>query len=86
MDIIVLDEFQDCIEIISWLTNCFILANKQDKGGQSPRLVLLGDERQSIKSFRGADHRYLSLAPELLSPFSPYPFAISEAAEVCMAT
>lgn len=74
-DIIVLDEFQDCTEIIFWLTNCFILANKQDKGGQSPKLVLLGDERQSIYSFNGADHRYLSLAPELLGPFSPYPFA-----------
>lgn len=74
-DIIVLDEFQDCTEIIFWLTSCFILANKQDRGTQFPKLVLLGDERQSIYSFHGADHRYLSLAPELLGPFTPYPFA-----------
>lgn len=28
-DIIVLDEFQDCTEIIFWLTNCFILAGQR---------------------------------------------------------
>ncbi|KAL7903804.1 P-loop containing nucleoside triphosphate hydrolase protein [Trichoderma velutinum] len=73
-DIIVLDEFQDCTDILFWPTNCFILSNKQKKGGQSPTLVLLGDERQSIYSFRGANPRYLSLAPELLGPISPFPF------------
>ncbi|KAH8797862.1 P-loop containing nucleoside triphosphate hydrolase protein [Xylogone sp. PMI_703] len=72
-DIIVLDEFQDCTDLIFWLTNCFILANEQ-KTGKSPRLVVLGDERQSIYRFRGADHRYLTLAPELLRPINPYPF------------
>lgn len=36
---------------------------------------MLGDERQYIYLFHGADRRYLSLAPELLGPFSPYPFA-----------
>lgn len=62
-DIITLDEFQDCTEIIYWLTNCFILANKREADGHSPQLVILGDERQSIYRFRGADHCYLSLAP-----------------------
>ncbi|KAL7786356.1 P-loop containing nucleoside triphosphate hydrolase protein [Trichoderma ceciliae] len=73
-DIIVLDEFQDCTELIFWLTGCFIQANKQKTGDQSARLVVLGDERQSIYKFRGADHRYLTLAAELLGPMSPYPF------------
>ncbi|KKO97350.1 hypothetical protein THAR02_10542 [Trichoderma harzianum] len=73
-DIIVLDEFQDCTEIIYWLTNCFILANKLETGSHSPQLVVLGDERQSIYRFRGADHRYLSLAPQILAHTSPYPF------------
>ncbi|KAL6366256.1 hypothetical protein LRP88_00101 [Fusarium phalaenopsidis] len=73
-DIIVLDEFQDCTELLFWLTNCFILANDQKAGGQSARLVVLGDERQSIYRFRGADDRYLTSAPELLGPISPYPF------------
>ncbi|KAI0474197.1 P-loop containing nucleoside triphosphate hydrolase protein [Xylaria cf. heliscus] len=73
-DIIVLDEFQDCTPLIFWLTNCFILANTPREGGQPPRIVVLGDERQSIYQFRGADHRYLTLAPEILAPISPYPF------------
>ncbi|KAH6608360.1 hypothetical protein Trco_001706 [Trichoderma cornu-damae] len=72
-DIIILDEFQDCTELLFWLTICFILANKR-KSGQSARLVVLGDERQSIYDFRGADHRYLTLAPQILDPISPYPF------------
>ncbi|KPM46451.1 hypothetical protein AK830_g202 [Neonectria ditissima] len=74
-DIIVLDEFQDCTELIFWLVNCFIQANERKKGGQSVRLVVLGDERQSIHRFLGADPRYLTLAPELLGPISRYPFA-----------
>ncbi|RYP08853.1 hypothetical protein DL764_001650 [Monosporascus ibericus] len=73
-DIIVLDEFQDCTDLIFWLVSCFIVANKQAKGGQSARLVVLGDERQSIYRFRGADSRYLTLAPELLGPIARYPW------------
>ncbi|CAH0021474.1 unnamed protein product [Clonostachys rhizophaga] len=73
-DIIVLDEFQDCTEILFWLANCFILANDRKMGGQSARLVVLGDEKQSIYGFRGADDRYLTLAPELLGPLNRYPF------------
>ncbi|RYO92587.1 hypothetical protein DL763_004623 [Monosporascus cannonballus] len=68
-DIIVLDEFQDCTDPIFWLASCFILANQQARGGQFARLVVLGDERQSIYRFRGADSRYLTLAPELLVRF-----------------
>jgi hypothetical protein len=73
-DIIVLDEFQDCTELLFWLANCFILANDRKMGGQSARLVVLGDEKQSIYGFRGADDRYLTLAPELLGPLNRYPF------------
>ncbi|KAL2683352.1 hypothetical protein Neosp_007822 [[Neocosmospora] mangrovei] len=74
-DIIVLDEFQDCTEVLFWLANCFILANNQKLGGEPARIVVLGDERQSIYGFRGADDRYLTLAFELLRSTSPYPFA-----------
>ncbi|KAK4459153.1 P-loop containing nucleoside triphosphate hydrolase protein [Cladorrhinum samala] len=77
-DIIVLDEFQDCTELIFWLTNCFILANNQNAEGQPARLVVLGDERQSIFGFRGADERYLTLAPDILSAVSPYPFVSAQ--------
>lgn len=74
-DIIVLDEFQDCTESLFWLTICFIRANQKKIGGKSARLVVLGDERQAIYGFRCADDRYLTLAPELFDPVSPYPFA-----------
>ncbi|KAF4470472.1 p-loop containing nucleoside triphosphate hydrolase [Fusarium albosuccineum] len=74
-DIIVLDEFQDCTELIFWLTSCFVLANQGVAEGEAARLVVLGDERQSIYSFHDADSRYLTRAPELLSPITPYPWA-----------
>ncbi|KAL7911603.1 P-loop containing nucleoside triphosphate hydrolase protein [Trichoderma velutinum] len=73
-DIIVLDEFQDCDELLYWLVICFIRVNTRKRGGQPAHLVILGDERQSIYRFRGADHRYLTLAPELLGPISSHPF------------
>ncbi|KAF7556219.1 hypothetical protein G7046_g6364 [Stylonectria norvegica] len=76
-------EFRRCNELPKWnsepfdiiLINCFILANNHKKSGLPARLVVLGDERQSIYQFRGADSRYLSLAPELLSHLTPYTFA-----------
>ncbi|KAL7942692.1 P-loop containing nucleoside triphosphate hydrolase protein [Trichoderma barbatum] len=73
-DIIVLDEFQDCTELLFWLITCFIRVNTQKRGGQPARLVILGDERQSIYRFRGANQRYLTIAHELLGPISSYPF------------
>lgn len=74
-DIIVLDEFQDCTDLLFWLVHCFVLANNYKKGGEAAHLVILGDERQAIFPFRGADPRYLSLAHALLKPLSPYSFA-----------
>lgn len=73
-DIIVLDEFQDCDDLLYWAIICFIRVNTRKRGGRPARLVILGDERQSIYRFRGADHRYLTLAPELLCPVSSHSF------------
>ncbi|TFB00535.1 hypothetical protein CCMA1212_007640 [Trichoderma ghanense] len=73
-DILVLDEFQDCTELIFKLVNIFIRVNEAKRGGKSARLVVLGDERQSIYQFRGADYRYLTAAAELLGPLSPSSF------------
>ncbi|GKT98665.1 hypothetical protein FLAG1_00559 [Fusarium langsethiae] len=73
-DIVVLDEFQDCNPETFWLVACFLRSNNVAKEGQPARIVVLGDERQSIYRFRDADPRYLTLAPELLGPISPYPF------------
>ncbi|RGP81586.1 p-loop containing nucleoside triphosphate hydrolase [Fusarium longipes] len=74
-DIIVLDEFQDCNPETFWLVACFLRSNNVAKKGQPARVVVLGDERQSIYRFRDADPRYLTLAPEILGRMSPYPFA-----------
>lgn len=73
-DIILLDEFQDCDDLLYWLIICFIRVNTRKRGGRPAHLVTLGDERQSIFRFRGADHRYLTLAPELLGPISSHSF------------
>ncbi|KAK4085245.1 uncharacterized protein Triagg1_235 [Trichoderma aggressivum f. europaeum] len=73
-DIIMLDEFQDCDDLLYWLIICFIRVNTRKRGGRPVRLVTLGDERQSIFRFRGADHRYLTFAPELLGPISSHSF------------
>ncbi|KAL6886172.1 P-loop containing nucleoside triphosphate hydrolase protein [Trichoderma longibrachiatum] len=73
-DIIVLDEFQDCTGLLFKLVNIFIRSNEAKRGRQPARFVVLGDERQSIFQFRGADYRYLTAAPELLGPLSPASF------------
>ncbi|KAH7188877.1 P-loop containing nucleoside triphosphate hydrolase protein [Fusarium flagelliforme] len=73
-DIIVLDEFQDCNPETFWLVACFLRSNSIAKEGQPARIVVLGDERQSLYRFRNADSRYLTMAPQLLGPTSPYPF------------
>ncbi|KAJ4268435.1 hypothetical protein NW762_002498 [Fusarium torreyae] len=74
-DIIVLDEFQDCNPANFLLVQHLIRPHDLKKGNQPARIVVLGDERLSIDRFRIADPRYLTLAPQLLGPISPYPFA-----------
>lgn len=74
-DIVVLDELQDCTGDLFWLVCAFVSSVSHAAGGRAPRIVTLGDERQAIYGFRGADSRYLNLSPELLSPLSPYPWA-----------
>ncbi|KAI1102917.1 P-loop containing nucleoside triphosphate hydrolase protein [Jackrogersella minutella] len=71
-DIIILDELQDCTENLYWLASTFILSVTHAAGERAPRIVALGDERQAIYDFRGADARYLSLSPSVLSALSPF--------------
>ncbi|KAL4728677.1 hypothetical protein ACLX1H_005428 [Fusarium chlamydosporum] len=80
-DIIVLDEFQDCNPETFWLVACFLRSNNVAKQGKPARIVVLGDEHQAIYRFRDADPRYLTLAPEILGPISPYPFTEVELGE-----
>ncbi|RYP50132.1 hypothetical protein DL768_004249 [Monosporascus sp. mg162] len=73
-EIIILDELQDCTDDLFWLTCAFISSVTHAAGGRAPRIVALGDERQAIYGFRGADSRYLSLAPSTMAGISPYPW------------
>lgn len=74
-DIIVLDEFQDCTPLLFSLICIFNHVVTLRNGGPPPRIVILGDERQAIYQFRGADQRYLTRASDILAPISLYAFA-----------
>lgn len=69
---IILDELQDCTDNLLWLVCAFISSVTRAAGGKAPRLIALGDERQAIYNFKGADGRYLSLAPSILATLSPH--------------
>ncbi|CAL3970714.1 unnamed protein product [Diplocarpon coronariae] len=69
---IILDELQDCTDNLFWLICAFISAVTHAAGGQAPRLVVLGDEKQTIYNFMGADDRFLTQAPSILATLSPY--------------
>ena len=73
-DIIILDELQDCTDDLFWLVNVFISAVTHAANGVAPKIVALGDERQAIYGFRGADSRYLSLVPSTMAGITPYPW------------
>ncbi len=59
-EIVVLDEAQDVVP----LYYRFFAKFMGDLGG-SPRMVVLGDRYQGIYGFKGADTRFLTLAPDL---------------------
>ncbi|KAK0488696.1 P-loop containing nucleoside triphosphate hydrolase protein [Armillaria novae-zelandiae] len=61
-EIVILDEMQDLTDNLYWLTCAFITFLTQ--------LLVLGDSRQAIYEFRGADQRYLEQSPNILS--TPY--------------
>lgn len=73
-EIVILDELQDCTDNIFWLICTFISSITHAAGGRAPNIVALGDERQAIYNFRGADSRYLSLIPSTMAGMSPYPW------------
>ncbi|KAK0485948.1 P-loop containing nucleoside triphosphate hydrolase protein [Armillaria novae-zelandiae] len=70
-EIVVLDELQDLTEDLYWLTCAFITFLTQ-VSSRAPQLLVLGDPRQAIYDFRGADQRYLELSSDTLSAVSPY--------------
>lgn len=58
-DIIVIDEAQDMNPLY------FQLARKIIAASGRPRILIVGDFRQSIYDFNGADERFITLAPQL---------------------
>ncbi|KAK0189139.1 P-loop containing nucleoside triphosphate hydrolase protein [Armillaria mellea] len=70
-EIVILDEMQDLTENLYWLTCVFITFLTQ-VSARPPKLLVLGDSRQAIYEFRGADQRYLEKAPYILSSVSPH--------------
>jgi hypothetical protein len=73
-EIVILDELQDCTDDLFWLICAFISAVTHAACGRAPQFVVLGDERQAIYGFKGADSRYLSLSPSAMATLSPYPW------------
>ncbi|KAK0218181.1 P-loop containing nucleoside triphosphate hydrolase protein [Armillaria fumosa] len=63
-EIVILDELQDLTENLYWLTCTFITFLTQ--------LLVLGDSRQAIYEFRGADQRYLEQSPNILPTVTPH--------------
>ncbi|KIM25255.1 hypothetical protein M408DRAFT_74676 [Serendipita vermifera MAFF 305830] len=72
-EIIILDEIQDMTEILYWLT-CKLLERSRRLLPNPPKLLVLGDSRQSIYRYNNADQRYLEMAEALFSKYSPYPW------------
>jgi superfamily I DNA/RNA helicase len=66
---IVLDEFQDLTDNLYWLVSTFI-ASIARGSGRSPGILVLGDSRQAIYDYQGADSRFLEQAEMILRPVS----------------
>jgi superfamily I DNA/RNA helicase len=73
---VVLDELQDLSEDLHWVTEVF-LSVITEMAGRAPQVLALGDARQAIYEFRGADARFLDLSPQVFSA-SPYEWEASE--------
>jgi hypothetical protein len=69
-DIIIIDEAQDLNPLLFQLV-CKIYADNQNK--EPAKLMILGDQRQSIYDFANADSRFISMATELFK-FNEYPW------------
>ncbi|SJL03440.1 uncharacterized protein ARMOST_06795 [Armillaria ostoyae] len=70
-EIVILDELQDLTENLYWLTCAFITFLTQ-VSGRPPQLLVLGDSRQAIYDFHGADQQYLEQSSVILSTVSPH--------------
>ncbi|KAF9024806.1 P-loop containing nucleoside triphosphate hydrolase protein [Hymenopellis radicata] len=69
--LVILDEIQDLTDDLYWLT-CTFISTLTRARGHAPRLLVLGDPKQAIYNFRGADERYLELSASNFAALSPY--------------
>ncbi|KAF8881537.1 P-loop containing nucleoside triphosphate hydrolase protein [Mucidula mucida] len=69
--LVILDEIQDLTDDLYWLT-CTFISTLTRTQGRAPRLLVLGDPKQAIYNFRGADERYLELSASNFAAVSPY--------------
>ena len=65
-DVIIVDEVQD-LNAVRFAAMCKLL-----RDARVPQLVLVGDSRQTVCAYQGADPRYLTLAPDLLPSLAPW--------------
>ena len=66
-DILVIDEAQDMNLLFFQFVRKFLTDYNKPV-----TLLILGDEHQSINEFRGADRRFLTLAPEIFSKYGDF--------------
>lgn len=69
IDILAMDEIQDMNELYYTFIQKFIKDLNADI-----QLLVLGDTFQGLYEFKGADTRFLTYAPALWAPYSPFPF------------
>ncbi|KZV91559.1 P-loop containing nucleoside triphosphate hydrolase protein [Exidia glandulosa HHB12029] len=74
---IVIDKMQDMNEDLLWLAVALMFA-LEARSGVAPRLLCLGDPRQSLYEYRGGDSRYIELVDLIMKPASPYEWAVED--------
>ena len=70
---VVLDEIQDLTDDLYWVASILITSITQKYGdGNAPKILALGDVRQAIYEYRGADIRFIQKPPEIFHSISKY--------------
>jgi hypothetical protein len=72
-DTLILDETQDMTDNLYWVVTKYLDYTNR-RLGKSMRLIVLGDARQAIYEFRGADPRFCTLGHKIFSDYSPDPW------------
>lgn len=71
-DVIVIDEAQDMMLLYYKLVQCFICDAAPIVPPKTPILVVFGDRYQGMYEFKGADIRFLTMAPEIWQSYGHF--------------